>query len=128
GRRARHGLEAADRCFLCDQATETIDHILSFCPFTREVWYLALQAIGLQLPLQSRTTLNWWRRLRKLAEGAQRKGLDSLFALVSWQIWKERNARCFREATTPVAELLQLIKNGSGSLNRCRGNGVKSAS
>jgi len=62
------------------------------------------------MPLQARTTLSWWRRLRKLAEGTQWKRLDSLFALVSWQIWKERNARCFRDATAPVAELLQLNK------------------
>jgi hypothetical protein len=27
-RRTRHGLEAREECYLCDQATETIDHIL----------------------------------------------------------------------------------------------------
>jgi hypothetical protein len=36
--------------------------------------------------------------------------MDSLFALVCWTIWKERNARCFREATSSVNEVLQLIK------------------
>jgi hypothetical protein len=36
-RRARHGLDARDRCYLCDQAPETIDHIIAGCPFTREV-------------------------------------------------------------------------------------------
>ena len=36
--------------------------------------------------------------------------MDSLFALVSLQIWKERNARCFRGETASVGELLQLIK------------------
>jgi hypothetical protein len=29
---------------------------------------------------------------------------------VSWQVWKERNARCFRDATATIAELLQIIK------------------
>jgi hypothetical protein len=28
-RRARHGLEAREMCYLCDQARETIDHILA---------------------------------------------------------------------------------------------------
>ena len=42
--------------------------------------------------------------------GERRSGLDSLFGLVSWQIWKERNARCFREASATVIEILQLIK------------------
>jgi hypothetical protein len=36
--------------------------------------------------------------------------MDSLFALTSWQIWKERNAQCFREAATTVTELLPIIK------------------
>jgi hypothetical protein len=35
----------------------------------------------------------------------------TLFALVSWQVWKECNARCFRGSTTTVAELLQIIKD-----------------
>ena len=42
--------------------------------------------------------------------GQKQKGLDSLFALVSWTIWKERNARCFRDASTIVSQLLQVIK------------------
>jgi hypothetical protein len=36
--------------------------------------------------------------------------MDSLFTLVCWTIWKERNTRCFREATSSVNEVLQLIK------------------
>ena len=43
-------------------------------------------------------------------QGNQRKGMDSLFALTSWLIWKERNARCFREAATMIPELLMIIK------------------
>jgi hypothetical protein len=59
-----------------------------------------LQAIGLHLPQGAQTTISWWRKLRKL----------SLFALVSWQVWKKWNARCFRDATATIAELLQIIK------------------
>jgi predicted negative regulator of RcsB-dependent stress response len=36
--------------------------------------------------------------------------MDFLFALVSWQLWKERNAHCFREASSSLADLLQIIK------------------
>ncbi|KXG34346.1 hypothetical protein SORBI_3002G026000, partial [Sorghum bicolor] len=46
----------------------------------------------------------------KLTDDIKRKGIDSLFALVSWQVWKERDARCFPEATSPIAELLLVIK------------------
>ena len=109
-RRTRHGLDARDRSYLCDQAPETIDHIIACCPFTREVWHFVLQAIGLHLPQGAQATITWWRKLRKLANGSLSKGIDSLFALVSWQVWKERNARCFRDATATIAELLQIIK------------------
>jgi hypothetical protein len=36
--------------------------------------------------------------------------MDSLFALVSWEIWKERNARCFRQDANLLPQLLQIIK------------------
>ena len=110
-RRARHGLEAHELCYLCDQGQETIDHIIAVCPFTREVWYYVLQALGQQVPPVSQTTLSWWRRLRSVCTGDRRNGMDSLFALVSWQLWKERNARCFRESTSSVGDLLHIIKN-----------------
>jgi len=109
--RARHGQEEREMCYLCDQERETIDHILATCPFTRELWYFILHALGKKpLPQAANSTLRWWRCLRSLHDGDRRSGMDSLFAPVSWQVWKERNARCFRDATATVSELLQLIK------------------
>jgi hypothetical protein len=71
---------------LCDQATETIDHLLCKCPFSREVWFHVYQAIGLDLPASARSVLHWWHRLRRAASADKRRGIDSLFALVSWKI------------------------------------------
>ena len=109
-RRARHGLEARELCYLCDQGQEMIDHIIATCPFSREVWFYVLQALRRPLPVASATSLAWWRSLRSLFNGDRQTGMDTLFALVSWQMWKERNARCFRESTSTVTELLQVIK------------------
>jgi hypothetical protein len=36
--------------------------------------------------------------------------MDTLFTLVPWQVWKERNARYFRDSTASVTELQQVIK------------------
>jgi hypothetical protein len=80
------------------------------CPFAREVWFLILAALGKTLPLVQRSIVAWWRHIRALWQGQMKKGADSLFALVSWQIWKERNTRCFRDATVMVHELLSIIK------------------
>jgi hypothetical protein len=65
------------------------------------------------LPDAEPTILSWWRKLRSLFNGERKAGMDSLFALVSWQLWKERNACCFRESTTTVSDLLLIIKDES---------------
>lgn len=72
-------------------------------------WFYVLQALGLQLPQGASSTLSWWRRLHALSNGQQREGMDSLFALVSWQVWKERNGRCFQGSTATINELLQIV-------------------
>lgn len=82
-RRRRHGLDAREECFLCNQTMETIDHILAECPVTREIWFLILSALHVTCPPAEITTINWWRRLRGLFVGERKKGLDFLFALVS---------------------------------------------
>ena len=38
-RRKRHGLQDDDACALCTQSSETVDHLLLTCPFSREVWF-----------------------------------------------------------------------------------------
>ena len=35
-----------ERCQLCDQEEETIDHLLVSCVFTEHVWYLLQQQVG----------------------------------------------------------------------------------
>ena len=99
-------------CYLCDQGQETIDHIISTCPFSTEVWFYVLQALRRPrpLPAASATSLAWWRSLRSLFNDDRQTDMDTLFALVSWQLWRERNERCFRESTSTVTELLQVIE------------------
>uniref|UniRef100_A0A453BHD7 Reverse transcriptase zinc-binding domain-containing protein n=1 Tax=Aegilops tauschii subsp. strangulata TaxID=200361 RepID=A0A453BHD7_AEGTS len=38
-RLARHGLQHHPRCLLCDQAPETIRHLMLDCPFSRQAWH-----------------------------------------------------------------------------------------
>jgi predicted negative regulator of RcsB-dependent stress response len=40
-----------------------------------------------------------------------KRGADTVFALVAWELWKERNARCFRGAATQLHQLLAVIKH-----------------
>ena len=50
---------------------------------------------------------DWWR-LRHSWMGD--KGFDTLFALTTWEIWKERNARVFRRDSLTVHQLVMVIK------------------
>ncbi|RLM53052.1 hypothetical protein C2845_PMPSC006798 [Panicum miliaceum] len=63
-----------------------------------------------QPPQDQPRTRTRWIQLRQQCLDSKRKGFDSLFALVSWQIWKERNARVFRQAEASVLQLLAHIK------------------
>ena len=54
---------------------------------------------------------DWWARLRSFLPPPKRKGFDTLFSLIAWELWKERNARVFRNAAAPVPQLVQTIRH-----------------
>jgi len=109
-RRFRHGLQYSATCIICDQGIETMEHILLGCCFSREVWDHWLRKLHLQevIVVQEEPVMQWWLRCRKLVPKAARRGFDSLFFLIGWLIWKERNTRTFgRDTTSPVG--LQVV-------------------
>jgi hypothetical protein len=53
---------------------------------------------------------DWWERWRQRWHREKRKCADTLFALVAWELWKERNARLFRNEAATSAQLLATIK------------------
>jgi hypothetical protein len=107
----RHGLQPAATCVLCDQADETTDHLLCSCVFSREVWARLLLPIGLDTltPCQNSSLIGWWLPARVALPRTFRKSFDSLVLLVSWCIWKERNARTFDHRAATSAILAQRI-------------------
>jgi hypothetical protein len=50
--------------------------------------------------------LDYSRALERIHEGTIHND-----TIAAWEIWKERNARCFRSATTLSAQLLATIKH-----------------
>jgi hypothetical protein len=49
-RRARHGLqELPDTCFSCLQDEDNVDHILTLCPYARQVWCRVLHSAALRI-------------------------------------------------------------------------------
>jgi hypothetical protein len=93
--RRRHGLQDDDACIFCDQAAETMDHIILGCVYSREVWATCLRRFllhDLVVVVQEEGVMVWWTNSRKRLPKEIRRGFDSLFFLVGWLLRKERNA------------------------------------
>jgi len=102
-RLARKGLNHPAACPLCDQAGETIDHLLVSCVFSRQVWFTVLQGLGLQalaLQVVDLSFEDWWTNVSNRVTGQVQKGLDSIIILGAWSIWKHRNS-CVFDGVTP---------------------------
>jgi exonuclease III len=108
-RRARHGLQQSDTCSLCDQASETCAHLFAGCVVARQVWHTVLSRLQLTslVPCHDDDIVEWWLRERQRLDAAGRKVFDALVLLVSWRLWKARNARVFRSAPVDVRTVLE---------------------
>lgn len=122
-RLAKRGLDHPERCRLCDQEQETIQHILIQCMVVREVWFLALQQVGLSTlaPSLEHTLHIWWIQAISRVPKELRKGLNSLVILVAWTIWKHRN-RCVFDGIPPSArQVLRQVADEEAALWRMSG-------
>lgn len=52
-----------------------------------------------------------WTRMRTGLPRETKRGLHSLFILITWCIWNERNTRVFSEETKTVNQLIDHIKS-----------------
>jgi len=51
----------------------------------------------------------WWLRQRRRPHREARPPFDSLTLLVAWSLWKERNARTFRQTMTSVHDVFRVV-------------------
>ena len=52
---------------------------------------------------------SWWMDSRDALPGTLRRAFDSVLLLVSWRIWKERNARVFDGVSSSAAQLTRSV-------------------
>ncbi|WVZ56128.1 hypothetical protein U9M48_006704 [Paspalum notatum var. saurae] len=120
-RLAKRGLS----CPLCDQADESIQHILMQCVVARELWFQVLQKINLHAvspPEASSRLTSWWSQSSRALPKDARKGFNSLVILVSWELWKHRNA-CVFEGVRPDVQAVLFAIVSEGQL-WCRAGAV----
>lgn len=110
-RRRRHGLDAHDDCWLCDQEHGTADHLLVNCSYAKEIWWSILSWMNCSCSFPGPMQLHpWWDHIQRLQVKEGRRGLDILVKLIIWALWKERNARLFDRQASSVQELQGWIK------------------
>ncbi|KAF8648720.1 hypothetical protein HU200_064774 [Digitaria exilis] len=104
-------------CPLCVRNLETINHLFTECPLSRELWervsvWVACPSISPSawttddirmwfLGLTSNTTPN-------------APGTRTLIILIVWTIWRERNNRIFRGTSTTAARLFGGLRDEAG--------------
>jgi hypothetical protein len=98
-------------CPLCEQESETADHIAVGCVLAREIWYNTLRRCDLQhlTPIADGELIRWWPEARQRVPRPQRKGFDSIVLLVVWTLWKERNSRVFQRYAETLCTICQRV-------------------
>jgi hypothetical protein len=76
-RLTRHGLDHPEKCPLCDQDEETIDHMLVSCVFAKQFWFEFLRQANLQglAPQYDIFFLDWWTQASDWSMEMQKGGL-----------------------------------------------------
>jgi hypothetical protein len=110
----RRGWEGPNRCPLCLQEEETIDHLLLNYSYSKEFWKLAL---GLQsvviIPQDMSNLLQNWDSFCPFQ--TEKKGQIStmwrvLPKFILWKIWLERNNRLFKELKRSPTQITTKIQ------------------
>jgi hypothetical protein len=75
--------------------TRTIDHIVISCSLAKQVWWNISNILNqVQGMATYDTILEFHNAWRSQWNGPYRRSVNSVFALVAWEQWKERNAGC----------------------------------
>lgn len=91
----------------------TISYLAVCSAETSNVWAGCLRWLRLDamVHVQEENTMQWWSTVRKLIPKMLRRGFDSIFLLVGWLLWKERNARTFNRVASTTMKQLKLIED-----------------
>ena len=102
----RRGMIFANRCFMCEEEEETIDHLLIHCKIAKLLWDLILSIVGISwvFPNSVLHTLLAWQGA---AVGKKRKKIWLAAPLcLFWNLWRARNCLVF-ENEVPSAQILK---------------------
>jgi hypothetical protein len=103
-------------CQLCMRNLETADHLFFDCPFSKQIWD-GVAAWPRCQPLAHDTWAGLsephvvWSKIVEASPPPLKQGIKSLFMLVCWGIWSERNDRIFRGKSSPRSRIVSSLRD-----------------
>jgi hypothetical protein len=91
-------MDHPEKCPLCDQEQENLDHMLIGCVFTREFWFKLLSQVNIQNlapQLGDGAFMEWWHEIGRQVQGVAHEGLNSLIILGASSLRKHHNGCVF---------------------------------
>jgi len=101
----RRKLQLVNRCFMCLNSLESVNHLFLHCPVATALWNMFISIAGINwILLQSiKEVIGSWS-LREV-DSPIKKTWQMIPSCIFWCIWKERNLRCFDGISTPISSL-----------------------
>ena len=108
----RRGMTFANRCFMCEEDEETIDHLLIHCKSAKMLWDLFLSIVGISwvFPYSVLHTLLAWQGV---VMGKKRKKMwTAAPSCLFWALWRARNRLAFENEVTSAQRIkINFISN-----------------
>ncbi|XP_059669152.1 uncharacterized protein LOC132314294 [Cornus florida] len=95
-------------CYLCLAHEESLDHIFFKCQFSSRIWEIVQHAAGFYIKPDSWNDLITWCATTWMQDHFITHKL--LLSSAIYFIWQERNARAFRNKSSPPTHAIHLIK------------------
>lgn len=90
-------------CVLCGMHQEDVNYLFLHCPFTHQLWmwWLKLSDLEWVVPGYIRQA---YEQCKPTSHGPFFKKIwHSIFFIIAWSIWKERNAGCFNQMASSTS-------------------------
>jgi hypothetical protein len=104
----KRNMVIVNRCCLCKNAAESIDHLFLHCILAKDLWDSVLLSFGVSwvMPCRVRMLVDCWQG----GLGRQRNSLiwKAIPHCIMWCLWRERNLRSFEdlEMSHPTLKML----------------------
>ena len=101
----RRGMTFANRCFMCEEDEETIDHLLIHCKSARMLWNLFLSIVGTSwvFPHSVFHTLLVWQGAVVVKK--RKKIWIAAPLCLFWTLWHARNSLVFENEVTSAQRI-----------------------